>query len=218
MQNQLQLQQQQQQQAQIVGIISPPVSLTSTISNAVTSITSSTVTTTTTTTCSTPSTTLATLNSSNNNTLTSSMTTSSSSTSSSATQIAAIAAIPTTTTSLSKVNESNNDKLNELTLNSNPIDTNTGQNQVSIINSNLSRTKTKINFSIFIQESNSFLINDKFCRVLCINDGSSTVIQIQNNAAIQTVLQALAKIYHKKQIPWYKCDLYFVHDYQVIID
>ena len=31
-----------------------------------------------------------------------------------------------------------------------------------------------------------------------------------------TVIQALSKIYHKKQIPWYKCDLYFVNDHKPI--
>ena len=69
-------------------------------------------------------------------------------------------------------------------------------------------------FSTF--KDNNFIVSEqhKLCRVLCSNDGSSTVIQVQpslNNGT--TVLQALAKIYHKKQISWYKCDLYFVSDY-----
>ena len=32
----------------------------------------------------------------------------------------------------------------------------------------------------------------------------------------QTVYQALAKIFSKKGVPWYKCDLYFVGDYSII--
>ena len=55
-------------------------------------------------------------------------------------------------------------------------------------------------------------IENKFCRVLCNNDGSSTMIQAVSG---QTVYQALSKMFNKKNIPWYKCDLYFVGDYQV---
>jgi len=51
------------------------------------------------------------------------------------------------------------------------------------------------------------------CRVICINDGSSTLV---NPQAGQTVYQALAKFYTRKQILWYKCDLFFVQDYQPI--
>lgn len=60
--------------------------------------------------------------------------------------------------------------------------------------------------------SNQF--DGKFCRVLCNNDGSSTMIQAIPG---RTVFQALSKIFMKKNVPWYKCDLYFVEDYQVII-
>jgi hypothetical protein len=54
----------------------------------------------------------------------------------------------------------------------------------------------------------------KLCRVLCTYDGVSTVIQLSNTNSL-TVYQALAKIYNKKHINWYKCDLYFVDDHQV---
>ncbi|CAF0758450.1 unnamed protein product [Brachionus calyciflorus] len=57
------------------------------------------------------------------------------------------------------------------------------------------------------------IIESKFCRVLCSNDGSSSVIQPLPG---QTVYQVLSKIFTKKNIPWYKCDLYFVEDYSPI--
>lgn len=67
-------------------------------------------------------------------------------------------------------------------------------------------------------DSNNLIIGEqhKLCRVLCTNDGVSTVIQLPNNSNNLTVYQALAKIYNKKHINWYKCDLYFVDDHQLI--
>lgn len=71
------------------------------------------------------------------------------------------------------------------------------------------------------KDSNSFMnasatlsnqFESKYCRVLCNNDGSSTMIQAIPG---RTVFQALSKIFNKKNVPWYKCDLYFVGDYQV---
>ena len=56
-------------------------------------------------------------------------------------------------------------------------------------------------------------IESKFCRVLCNSDGSSTMIQANSG---QTVYQALSKIFLRKSVPWYKCDLYFVGDYSLI--
>lgn len=55
-------------------------------------------------------------------------------------------------------------------------------------------------------------IDGKFCRVLYTNDGSSTMIQTTPG---QTVYQILKKIFNKKQIPWYKCDLYYVDENSV---
>lgn len=55
-------------------------------------------------------------------------------------------------------------------------------------------------------------IEGKFCRILCSNDGSSSMIQPLPG---QTVYQAMNKILSKKNIPWYKSDLYFVGDYTV---
>jgi len=69
--------------------------------------------------------------------------------------------------------------------------------------SNLMNTSTAL--------SNQF--DGKFCRVLCNNDGSSTMIQAIPG---RTVFQALSKIFMKKNVPWYKCDLYFVEDYQPV--
>ncbi|RNA12906.1 regulator of G- signaling loco-like isoform X1, partial [Brachionus plicatilis] len=56
-------------------------------------------------------------------------------------------------------------------------------------------------------------IESKFCRVLCNKDGSSTMIQPLPG---QTVHQALSKIYIKKNLPWYKSDLYFVGNYSTV--
>lgn len=50
----------------------------------------------------------------------------------------------------------------------------------------------------------------KFCRV--IHNDSTTIIQA---IAGQTVNQCLTKIFIKKQIPWYKCDLYFNDEFNV---
>ena len=50
----------------------------------------------------------------------------------------------------------------------------------------------------------------KFCRV--IHNDSSTIIQTLSG---QTVYQCLSKIFIKKQIPWYKCDIYFHDEFQV---
>lgn len=55
-------------------------------------------------------------------------------------------------------------------------------------------------------------VDGKFCRVLYSNDGSSTMIQTTPG---QTVYQILKKIFNKKQIPWYKCDLYYVDENSV---
>lgn len=51
----------------------------------------------------------------------------------------------------------------------------------------------------------------KFCRV--IHNDSSTIIQTSSG---QTVYQCLSKIFIKKQIPWYKCDIYFHDEFQVV--
>ncbi len=56
-------------------------------------------------------------------------------------------------------------------------------------------------------------VDGKFCRVLYSNDGSSTMIQTSPG---QTVYQILKKIFNKKQIPWYKCDLYYVDENNVV--
>ncbi|CAF0915606.1 unnamed protein product [Brachionus calyciflorus] len=72
------------------------------------------------------------------------------------------------------------------------------------------------NLNQLTPSSNSPLVNQlesKFCRVLCNNDGSSTMVQPVPG---QTVYQTLSKIFHKKNIPWYKCDLYFVGDYKAV--
>lgn len=45
-------------------------------------------------------------------------------------------------------------------------------------------------------------IENKYCRVLCSSDGSSTMIQVQSG---QTVYQALSKIFIRKNVPWFKC-------------
>lgn len=75
---------------------------------------------------------------------------------------------------------------------------------------------------LIYQETSGFLslsgtlsnqIESKYCRVLCNSDGSSTMIQAIPG---QSVYQALNKIFIKKNIPWYKCDLYFVGDYSQI--
>ena len=50
----------------------------------------------------------------------------------------------------------------------------------------------------------------KFFRV--IHNDSSTIIQTSSG---QTVYQCLSKIFIKKQIPWYKCDIYFHDEFQV---
>ena len=80
---------------------------------------------------------------------------------------------------------------------------------------------TNLTFFCCFKETSGFLnasltlgnqIESKFCRVLCSNDGSSTMIQTIPG---QTVYQALKKIFIKKQIPWYKCDLYYVDEYNV---
>lgn len=55
-------------------------------------------------------------------------------------------------------------------------------------------------------------VDGKFCRVLYSNDGSSSMIQ---TAPGQTVYQILRKIFNKKQIPWYKCDLYYLNENNV---
>ncbi len=52
----------------------------------------------------------------------------------------------------------------------------------------------------------------KFCRVL--HNDSSTIIQTISG---QTVYQCLSKIFIKKQIPWYKCDIYFHDEFNVNI-
>ena len=57
-------------------------------------------------------------------------------------------------------------------------------------------------------------VDGKFCRVLYTNDGSSTMIQTSPG---QTVYQILRKIFNKKQIPWYKCDLYYLNENNVRI-
>ena len=71
--------------------------------------------------------------------------------------------------------------------------------------------QTSLELSNLQPSSLSNIIENKYCRVLC-NDGSSTMIQVSPG---MTVYQALTKIFAKKQIPWYKCDIYFVSDYQV---
>lgn len=45
-------------------------------------------------------------------------------------------------------------------------------------------------------------IENKYCRVLCSSDGSSTMIQVISG---QTVYQALNKIFIRKNVPWFKC-------------
>ena len=53
-------------------------------------------------------------------------------------------------------------------------------------------------------------VEGKFCRV--IHNDSTTIIQA---IVGQTVNQCLTKIFIKKQIPWYKCDLYFNDEFHV---
>ena len=52
----------------------------------------------------------------------------------------------------------------------------------------------------------------KFCRVL--HNDSSTIIQTTSG---QTVYECLSKIFIKKKIPWYKCDIYFHYEFNVTI-
>jgi len=66
---------------------------------------------------------------------------------------------------------------------------------------------------VLVPQPAIYEISKSTCRVICLNDGSSTLVSPQ---AGQTVYQALSKFYTRKQIPWYKCDLYYVHDYQPI--
>lgn len=67
---------------------------------------------------------------------------------------------------------------------------------------------------IVLNSSLSQQLDSKYCRVLYSNDGSSTIIQTLPG---QTVYQILKKIFQKKQIPWYKCDLYYV-DEEIVVD
>ena len=53
-------------------------------------------------------------------------------------------------------------------------------------------------------------MESKFCRVF--HNDSSTIIQTTTG---QTVYQCLSKMFIKKQIPWYKCDIYFQEEFQV---
>jgi hypothetical protein len=48
-------------------------------------------------------------------------------------------------------------------------------------------------------------LDARFCRIICKSDSSSTIVEINPN---QSIYQNLTKIYNKKQIPWYKCDIY----------
>lgn len=87
------------------------------------------------------------------------------------------------------------------------------ENDINLINLHANEN-TKLLGVDSLLDNNFISDQHKLCRVLCSNDGVSTVIQVPTNVT-QTVIQALSKIYLKKQIQWYKCDLYFVNDYQV---
>lgn len=64
-----------------------------------------------------------------------------------------------------------------------------------------------------VNNASASLQLDKLCRIF-YNDGSSTMIIVKPG---ETCYQVLNKIIAKKNIPWFKCDIYFVGDYQVIL-
>ncbi len=72
---------------------------------------------------------------------------------------------------------------------------------------------SELNEDLTNANPNASLQLDKLCR-LFYNDGSSTMIIVKPG---ETCYQFLNKILSKRNIPWFKCDIYFVGDYQANI-